>query len=155
MLQKFIFKKNIYPQFIEQLNIQLTQGKFVIYFDISDKKLDFYIIADKQLVTFSKSINNSLLTTTQPLPEKISNKEITTDFIKLIKNLKKEGSLVDSQHIIDNIHQNLNNFFIYYKLSSQEVKHIYQYVLEKWDFHFQNNPPPLIVNENELNKWID
>ena len=155
MLRNLIFTRYMYPQFVEQLNLQLSQGKFILYFDISDKKLDFNIIADKTLVVFSKKVSEPIITNVRPLTDKISSKDINIDFIKLVKNLKKSGSIVDSQHLIDHIHQNLNNFFIYYKFSAQEIKYIYKFILEKWDAHFKNNPYPVIVNEDNINKWID
>lgn len=160
MLSQLWFTKKIYPIFLQQLKLATIGEKSIFHWDNQNEQLVITIVANQQLILLIKNKEMPLLIKKIDLPNKInlrsdigiSIKDLQAD----IKKLKHQGMMIDSQHIIEFINNNLKNTIKYYHLSREEVAQIYANIIVEHQEIFKNNPPGTVMEDKEMkNTWID
>ena len=159
MIKSFWFNKKIYPLFLKEINKVFIESKFLINFENEDDFMKITLIINKQIYIINKyreaSLNIKLLNLPDSLKIKNNFDNINEkEFIKMVYKLKNEASIVDSQHIIDFFNTTFRTSIGYYKFKADDIKQIYNILLDKGETLFLNNPPATVIY-NEKNKWID
>lgn len=162
MLKRFWFNKKIYPIFLKQIDAQLGKSKFLVEFVNDKDEFKIYLVINRNFFIMSKHKEKPIDIEQIILPDVIhydycfvSNKGIEhPEFFEIVKNMKTNASIIDSQHIIDAIHNAMKNSIGYYHFSSQDIRLIYQHLLSFGKKLFSNNPQAVIMDEVH-NRWID
>lgn len=148
MLSYFIKKKYITP-FINNLKSQKNLGNIVFYCDYQpDKSYTILLCHGTQIIEINEK--NKFLSFN--FDEKnYMNWENYKDKIQL---LKYEGKTFTSQSLILNISESIRHLSNQLHMSFQQTQIILNNLLFLNSQYYDSNPP-LTVDENNLNEWID
>lgn len=153
MFKNYFFAKKTYPVFIKEIKEAYKNGSVIVHWHNNNEQLQIIFIIDSQMWTFEKQKDSPLKIQTRILDENFKVINDKENMRKKILELKEEANLINSQHIIEYIGNNIKNSIAYYQLSRKDLTTIFEAILTNKGI-FKNNPPATIL-EHETNKWID
>lgn len=156
MLSQYIFNKTLYKDFKKELIQSNVIEKSVWIWKNENDKINIKFVINNRIYFIIKEVNKDIDIQFLNLPNQIdksfplSIKELKSTIL----DLKQEGSIVDSQHLIEFISNHLKNSGNYYGLSRKEAEKLYEIVVVDNPSIFKNNPPATVI-DHITNKWID